>query len=110
VEVVAELESGREAHGQRAWRKAHEALAAADRSARLGPSDLELLATSAYMLGLEEEYRHALERAHRAYLDEEKPLAAVRCAAWIALSLGLRGELGQTRRSFSASLRRSVRD
>jgi DNA-binding CsgD family transcriptional regulator len=95
VELVAELESGREAHAQRAWRKAREALMAADRSARLGPSDLELLATSAYMLGLEEEYRQALERAHRGYLDEEEPLAAVRCAAWIALSLGLRGELGQ---------------
>lgn len=62
MEVVAELESGREAHGQRAWRKAHEALTAADRSARLGPSDLEMLATSAYMLGLEEEYRQALLR------------------------------------------------
>ena len=94
MEVVAELESGREAHARRAWRKAREALMAADRSARLGPSDLELLATSAYMLGVEQEYRQVLERAHRAYLNEEKPLAAVRCAIWIAVNLAARGELG----------------
>ena len=34
-----------------------------DRSAELGPSDLEMLATSAYMLGREQEYREVLERA-----------------------------------------------
>jgi DNA-binding NarL/FixJ family response regulator len=95
VELVAELESGREAYRRQAWREAHEALTAAERSARLAPSDLELLATSAYMLGREQEYREVLERAYRAYLDAEEPLAAVRCAAWIAVSLGVRGELGQ---------------
>ncbi len=54
-----------------------------------------MLATSTYMLGHEQEYREVLERAFRAYLDAEEPLAAVRCAAWIAVSLGVRGELGQ---------------
>ena len=98
MEVVAELESGREAYGRQAWRQAHEALTAADRSARLGPSDLELLATSAYMLGLEQEYLQVLERAYRAYLDAEEPLAAVRCAIWIAVKLAVRGQLGHAGR------------
>ena len=38
-----------------------------------------MLATSAYMLGWEQEYMEVLERAYRAYLDTEEPLAAVRC-------------------------------
>jgi DNA-binding CsgD family transcriptional regulator len=95
VEVVAELESGRVAYRRQAWREAHEALTVADRSAPLGPADLELLATSAYMLGWEQEYMEVLERAYRAYLDTEEPLAAVRCAQWIAVKLAVRGELGQ---------------
>ncbi len=94
MEVVAELETGREAYGRQAWRQAHEALTVADRSARLGPSDLELLATSAYMLGLEQEYRQVLERAYQAYLTDEQPLPALHCAIWIAVNLALRGELG----------------
>ncbi len=92
---MAELESARECYARQAWRQAHEALTAADRSAPLGPSDLELLAISAYMLGREQEYKELLERAYRAYLGAEEPLAAVRCAHWIAVTLALRGELGQ---------------
>jgi DNA-binding NarL/FixJ family response regulator len=95
VELVAELESGRKAYDRQAWPEAHEALTAADRSVQLGPADLELLATSAYMLGLETEYRQVLERAYRAHLDAGEPLAAVRCASWIAVSLAVRGEMGQ---------------
>ncbi len=95
MELVAELKRGREALGRQAWREAHEALTVADRSAPLGPADLELLATSAYMLGWEQEYMEVLERAYRAYLDTEEPLAAVRCAQWIAVKLAVRGELGQ---------------
>jgi DNA-binding NarL/FixJ family response regulator len=95
VEFVAELESGREAFRRQAWRGAHEALTLADRSAELGPSDLEMLATSAYMLGREQEYREVLERAYRAHLEADEPLAAARCAHWIAVALAIRGELGR---------------
>ncbi|HSD23643.1 MAG TPA: response regulator transcription factor [Solirubrobacterales bacterium] len=95
MEVLAELESGRDHYARQSWRQAYEALRAADGSAPLGHPDLELLATSAYMLGLEDEYRQALERAYRDYLDAGEPLAAVRCAHWIALGLAIRGELGQ---------------
>ena len=64
---------------------------AADRSNQLGAEDLELLATSAYMLGREEDYLRLLERAHRAHLDAGEPLAALRCAFWIGVTLAAAG-------------------
>jgi DNA-binding CsgD family transcriptional regulator len=66
----------------------------ADRAAPLGAGDLELLATAAYMLGLDEEYVGALERAHRGYLDAGDTLRTARCAFWLGVHFALRGELG----------------
>jgi DNA-binding NarL/FixJ family response regulator len=60
----------------------------------LGAEELELLATSAYMLGCDGEHLRALERAHRAYLDAGETARAVRCAYWIGHNLMLRGEKG----------------
>ncbi len=94
METAGELARGRDSYARHGWRDAHEALTAADRSAALGPSDLELLANSAYMLGREQEYRELLERAYNGHLQAGEPLAAVRCAHWIGLSLASRGELG----------------
>ena len=65
------------------------------RRGRLEAEDLELLATSAYMLGRDDEYVSGLERAHHAYLDAAKLLRAVRCAFWIGINLTLRGEMGR---------------
>jgi DNA-binding NarL/FixJ family response regulator len=73
---------------------AHEALSVADRKASLGAADLELLATSAYMLGRDDEYVSGLERAHHAYLYGGEELRAARCAFWIGINLILRGEMG----------------
>ena len=69
VAVASDLERGREAYARRAWREAYDALSAADRAAPLEPADLELLATSAFMLGRDHEYVDVMERAHQAYLD-----------------------------------------
>ena len=44
-----------------------------------------MLATSAYMVGRETEYVELLERAYNGHLEDQEPLAAVRCAAWIAV-------------------------
>jgi DNA-binding CsgD family transcriptional regulator len=74
---------------------AYEALSGADGTAALEPADLELLATSAYMLGRDDEYVLGLERAHHAYLDRGEGLRAVRCAFWIGINLILRGEMGR---------------
>jgi DNA-binding NarL/FixJ family response regulator len=86
------LERGRESYAQHAWRDAFDALVAADQAQPLEPADLELLARSAYMLGRDEDYAGALERAHHAYVAAGNLPPAVRGAFWIGHSLLFRGE------------------
>jgi DNA-binding CsgD family transcriptional regulator len=95
VDAVAELERGREAYSSEAWLDAYESLSRADRGSLLTADDLGLLATSAYMLGREAEYLALLERAHRVHLDAGEPLAALRCAFWIAVTVASHGDLGR---------------
>ena len=84
-----DLERGRAAYGKRAWTEAYDALSAA-----VEPEDLELKATSAFMLGRDHEYVGILERAHDAYLQRGEPLRAFRCAFWCGMILMTRGEIG----------------
>jgi DNA-binding CsgD family transcriptional regulator/tetratricopeptide (TPR) repeat protein len=95
VNASEELERGREAYAGHAWRNAYEALSNADQATSLSAKDLELLATSAYMLGREDTYFSALERAHQAYLDTGEALRAAHCALWVGLTLAQRGEMGR---------------
>jgi DNA-binding CsgD family transcriptional regulator len=90
--TAGELERGREAYASRAWSRAYAALSQADRAERLGAADLELLATSAYMLGREDDYLGTMERAHRLHLEDGHGPRAVRCAFWLGLAFLLRGE------------------
>jgi DNA-binding CsgD family transcriptional regulator len=92
--LEGDLQRGRVAYERCAWRSAYESLSGADRAAPLGAEDLELLATSAYMLGRDDEYLTFLERAHHAYLEEGATLPAVRCAFWVGITHALRGETG----------------
>jgi DNA-binding CsgD family transcriptional regulator len=94
VNTVEELDRGRESFSRAAWMEAFESLSAADQSHQLGASDLELLATSAYMLGREQNYFDVLERAYHAHLDAGAELAALRAAFWIGVNLAQRGEMG----------------
>jgi DNA-binding CsgD family transcriptional regulator len=94
VDVVVEIEQGREFYAGRAWSDAYAALSAADRDAALPADDLELLATAAYMIGREDDYFSALGRAHQAHLDAGEALHAARCALWVAMNLAQRGEMG----------------
>ena len=55
----------------------------------LDAGGLEQLATTAYMLGRDDEFVAALEGAVRAHEGSDR---AARCAFWIGLSLALRGE------------------
>src|SRR5512134_2737221 len=86
-----QLERGHDAYARRAWSECFASLSATE---PLGPEDLERLATAAYMLGRDDEYVAALERAHHAHLDGGAALRAVRCAFWIGMNLVLRGKLG----------------
>jgi DNA-binding CsgD family transcriptional regulator len=95
VDAVAEIEQGREFYANRAWTDAYAALSGADREAALPANDLELLATAAYMIGREDEYFGALERAHQAHLNAGEALHAARCALWIGMNLAQRGEIGR---------------
>src|SRR6266545_1389429 len=92
VGSVPDLERGRQAFAQAGWRDAYEALAAADLVTRLRATDLELLARAAYMLGRDDDYVSALERAYRVHLDAGAPMPAIRCAFWIGHSWLFRGQ------------------
>ena len=65
--MVDELERGRESYARRTWLEAHRLLSSVDRAAPLGVGDLELLATSAYMLGRDDDYVASLERRARRF-------------------------------------------
>ena len=89
-----DLERGRESYSSSAWASARESFWRADRLEPLAAEDLELLATSAYMLGRDDESMQVLERAYRGYSEGAEARRAVRCAFWIGIQLALRGEMG----------------
>jgi DNA-binding CsgD family transcriptional regulator len=93
-EVIAGnvLERGRASYAKHAWLDAYESLSRADAADLLEPGDLELLARSAYMLGRDDDYLGALERAHHGHLDAGDVPGAARCTWWIGHNLLMRGE------------------
>ena len=95
VDVTDELGRGREAYARRAWMDAYESLSRADQASPLGAEDLELLATSASMLGRDDNGLSGLERAYHVHLDAGEAMRAVRCAFWVGMNLTLRGEMGR---------------
>jgi ATP/maltotriose-dependent transcriptional regulator MalT len=95
VDAIDELSRGREFYARRAWVDAYQSLSRADQAAPLGAEDLELLATSAFMLGRDDDALSSLERAHHAYLNAGEEMHAVRCAFWVGMNLALRGEMSR---------------
>src|SRR5262249_26256182 len=88
------LERGRDAYAGRGWAAAPPLLRQADEAEPLAPPDLGLLATAAYMLGRDEEWVAAHERAHHLHLEAGDAEQAARAAFWIGFSFALRGEIG----------------
>ena len=105
ADAVNELERGRAAFADRAWLDAYTALSNADCAAPLGVDDLELLATSASLVGREDEYLALLERAHLAHIEAGENLAAARSAGWLGMTLAVRGEVGPASGWFSRAAR-----
>jgi tetratricopeptide (TPR) repeat protein len=95
VDASQELERGRTAFERRAWLDAYTALSEADGVQSLEAPDLDLLATSASLVGRMDEYLAVLERAHLAYIERGDNLAAARNAGWLGMTLAIRGELGR---------------
>ena len=77
----------------------------ADEATPLGAEDLELLATSASMVGRMDDYLALLERAHHLYADAGEELRAARMAGWIGMNLAIRGEMGPAGGWFGRSQR-----
>jgi DNA-binding CsgD family transcriptional regulator len=102
---VDEVQRGRNAYAERSWPEAYACLARAHERRALEPDALELLATTAFMLGRDDDCVAWLERAHRGYLDAGEQRRAVRCAAWIVLNLASKGAIGPA----SGWLRRAQR-
>ncbi len=84
----------RAAFDQRDWTEAYRLLTAEDR-AGMDAADLERLAVAAYMVGDDESSRAAFEAAHIAHRSDDRHADAARCAAWLAITLLLRGEVAQ---------------
>jgi DNA-binding CsgD family transcriptional regulator/tetratricopeptide (TPR) repeat protein len=99
------LEQGRGAYANRAWADAFEALSRANRGQPLEPEDLERLARSAYMLGLDDEYRAALEQAFHAFREAGDAARAARCAWWIGHNLLFVGQASPARGWFARGQR-----
>ena len=104
------LERGRASYAKHAWVDAHELLSRADEANPLGPDDLERLATSAYMLGRDDEYVRGLERAHYSYLDAGEIPRAAGCTWWIGLNVLIRGEAAPASGWFARGERLLERD
>jgi len=96
VGVVDDLLRAREAYERREWVAAYEALSGLDASrpdgVALDGDDFARLATAAYLTGRKNDCIQALQRAYQIHLDAGEPLAAVRCAFWLALVLSTTGE------------------
>ncbi len=105
VDAGRALEQGRGSYASGDWQDAFDALGRARREQALAAEDLELLARSAYMLGLDDEYRRALEQAYHAYRDAAHALPAARCAWWIGHNLLFLGQSAPARGWFARGQR-----
>jgi hypothetical protein len=90
-----QLQRARSSYARRDWADAFRALSRADQIVPLEANDLERLATAAYLIGRDDGYLTALDRAYRLRLETGEHRLAVRCAFWIGLRLLFRGETSQ---------------
>jgi DNA-binding CsgD family transcriptional regulator len=90
-----QLDRARKSYQERAWSNAYQAFLNADGEVALEAQDLELLAMAAYLIGRDENYLAALERAYSAYRQHGEARCAARCAFWLGFRLLFRGEVGR---------------
>ncbi|MGH8635502.1 MAG: LuxR C-terminal-related transcriptional regulator [Burkholderiales bacterium] len=86
------LHRGRDAFLRQRWTDAYGLLTTANRDEPLEPTDLERLATAAYLLGKDAESAEIWTRAHQEFLGSGAVARAARCAFWLASSLMHQGE------------------
>lgn len=88
------LQQGRESYRRGAWADAYASLSLAGQACPLSGEDLELLGTSAYLIGRDLESERIFERAHHAFEGAGERVRAARAAFWLGLSVLFRGEIG----------------
>ena len=92
--TLENLERGRESYRRRAWADAYAAFSAADQASPLGPDDLDLMATCAYLTGRDLDFQRVLQRAYHLNVAAGDQTRAARTAFWLGLTCLLRGETG----------------
>ena len=92
----SELERARQSADHGAWADVYRSLSVVDRETPLGAEDIELLATSAYLVGRDNDFLKALNRAHRGHLKAGAVVRAARCAFWLGLDLLFKGKTGRS--------------
>lgn len=104
--VVADaLREGRAAFARQAWTQAYAQLSAADQVVPLGIDDLDLLASSAWLIGRDDVSSEVWARAHSECLRLHDVPRAARFAFWLVHDLLSRGELAQANGWLVRSLR-----
>src|SRR5207249_2311962 len=93
--AATDLERGRDAYARRAWADAHRSLASADQLHALEREDLERLAWSAALIGLDQKFLEFLERLYHAELEAGRAERAARWAFWQGFRLLHMGEAGR---------------
>lgn len=93
--VSCHLDRARKSCQRRAWADAYQAFSRADRKSDLEAQDIELFAIAAYLIGRDEDYLVALERAYNAHREKKQPRRAARSAFWLGFRLLFRGETGR---------------
>ena len=90
--TIDALAEGRDAFARQAWTQAHTQLSAADRVAALELEDVERLAVSAYLIGLDEASEDLWARAHAECVRRRDIPRATRCSFWLVVDLLTRGQ------------------
>jgi DNA-binding NarL/FixJ family response regulator len=89
------LDRGRGSFGRHAWADAYAELSAPDHEAPLGVTDLEWLATAAFLVGRDDDGDDAGARAFHECLRAGDVPRAARCAFWLGFGLLHRGEVAR---------------
>lgn len=89
------LERGRAAYERREWRTAYESLSAVADDEAVSAGDLWRLAMSAFLVGEDDVFVDALERAFRLQSDAGDAPSAARTAIWLGLHLAEHGEMAR---------------
>jgi DNA-binding CsgD family transcriptional regulator len=90
------IAKGREAFARHKWREAYAQLSAADRELSLEVTDLERLATAAYLVGEDVHATTIWTRAHHRLVDQGNVERAARWGFWLSLSLLLASEIARS--------------